>query len=72
MKAPQMIDVIYFDVLMGDIRLVQQVYKRIGKMTYHFETGDASFKANLTVDNDGLVTHYPTLFKMIAKQILPN
>lgn len=43
----------------------EQSYTRLGDRLYRFETGDGSFTADITVDEDGLVTDYPGLFERV-------
>jgi len=71
-KDQQTIDVIYFDLPAGEVRLVQQKYKQIDGSHYNFATADGRFEATITVDFEGFVTDYPTLFKMMAKQEIPD
>lgn len=56
------IRVIYFDLLQQQIRPVEQFYKRIGDDKYHYENIPNDFEADITVDENGLVVDYPTLF----------
>lgn len=37
------------------------VYRRTGELTYRYESGGGSFRADLAVDGRGLVVHYPGL-----------
>jgi hypothetical protein len=46
----------------------QQVYTRLTTDRYRFELADGSFSAELTVDADGLVVHYPGLFERVETQ----
>jgi len=69
-KEPQTIDVIYFDLPAGEVKAVRQIYKQLDLSHYVFATADGSFQATITVDTDGFVTDYPTLFKMMAKTSL--
>ncbi|MHA3786752.1 putative glycolipid-binding domain-containing protein [Flavobacterium hauense] len=59
------IDVVYVDIIANEIRKEHQKYTKAGHHNYHFENADASFIADIQVDNDGFVTHYPELFNMI-------
>jgi hypothetical protein len=43
----------------------EQVYTRLSERVYRFETGDGSFAADITVDEDGLVVDYPGLFERV-------
>lgn len=58
----QEIRVIYFDVLEGAVKQLSQKYKCLTPTKYHYENVPNDFEANITVDEDGLVVHYPTLF----------
>ena len=44
---------------------VDQIYTRLGEWLYRFETADGSFTADISVDEDGLVTDYPGLFERV-------
>lgn len=63
----QKIDVIYIDVLNHHIRHVQQQYTRTAVNKYLYENIETDFKAEISVDEDGLVTSYPELFEKIAE-----
>ena len=63
----QIIDVIYFDIFERTIKPVKQVYKRLTSAHYIFENYDKTFKANILVDEQGLVVDYEELFKMTVK-----
>lgn len=56
------IRVIYFDLLQQQVRPVDQVYKRISEEKYHYENVPNDFEADITVDENGLVVDYPSLF----------
>jgi hypothetical protein len=43
----------------------EQVYTRRDDNHYHYQAADGSFEAELRVDADGLVDHYPTLFTRV-------
>lgn len=43
----------------------EQIYTLLENGRYLYESSDGSFKAELSVDADGLVTHYPTLFERV-------
>lgn len=62
------IEVIYFNILEKEISSMKQVYTRLSTDQYVYENYDKSFRANLTIDEQGLVVHYPTLFEMTAKR----
>ncbi|PWN70493.1 hypothetical protein C1631_011025 [Chryseobacterium phosphatilyticum] len=61
------IDVIYIDILNQHIKPVQQQYTRKNINEYLYENLQNDFKANVLVDQKGLVTYYPELFKKIAE-----
>lgn len=42
-----------------------QIYTLLEDGRYLYESADGSFKAELSVDEDGLVTSYPTLFERV-------
>ena len=41
---------------------MDQVYKRISEEKYHYENIPNDFEADITVDENGLVVDYPSLF----------
>ena len=63
----QTIEVIYFDILEREIKPVKQVYTRLATDRYLYENYDKSFKADIVIDEQGLVVDYPKLFEMTAK-----
>ena len=67
-KERQVIEVIYFDIFEKEIRTVKQIYTRLTGVQYVYENFDGSFKANLVVDEQGLVVEYPELFEMVSKR----
>jgi uncharacterized protein len=56
------IRVIYFDLLEQQVKPVVQVYKRISEEKYHYENVPNDFETDITVDENGLVVDYPSLF----------
>ncbi|HTE32309.1 MAG TPA: putative glycolipid-binding domain-containing protein [Chryseolinea sp.] len=64
----QTIEVIYFDILEKEIKPVKQIYTRLSIDRYTYENYDKSFKADIKIDDQGLVVDYPELFKMTAKR----
>jgi uncharacterized protein len=56
------IRVIYFDLLQQQVKPVVQVYKRISEEKYHYENVPKDFETDITVDENGLVVDYPSLF----------
>ena len=67
-KERQVIEVMYFDIFEKEIKPVKQVYTRLTRVQYVYENYDGSFKANLVVDEQGLVVEYPELFEMVSKR----
>ena len=61
----QQVEVLYMDVLANHLRKDTQHYTRTGLHNYTFENDGGNFIANITVDDDGLVTNYPELFEML-------
>ncbi len=43
----------------------EQIYTRLDATRYRFEEADGSFSAEITVDDEGFVTHYPGLFERV-------
>lgn len=64
---PQKIEVIYIDILNNHIKPAKQQYTQTSPTGYLYENIETDFKANILVDEDGLVIHYPGLFKKIAE-----
>jgi hypothetical protein len=64
----QIIEVIYFDIFDRKIKPVKQVYTRLTSTLYIYENYDKTFKANILIDEQGLVIDYPELFEMTIKQ----
>lgn len=42
---------------------LEQVYRRLGPTTYHYESAGGKFVAELEVDDSGFVTRYPELWE---------
>ncbi len=59
------IDVVYIDIPSFRISKASQHYLRIHKNTHHFTNADGDFTADIEVDDDGLVVHYPNLFERV-------
>lgn len=57
-------DLLYVDVLNNDIRKDRQKYTRMPGKVFRFENDEGRFSADIEVDEDGFVTHYPQLFEM--------
>ena len=66
-NSSQKIDVIYIDVLNHHTRPVQQQYTRTAVNQYLYENIENDFKAEISIDETGLVTTYPKLFEKIAE-----
>ncbi|RYD54855.1 MAG: hypothetical protein EOP56_17965 [Sphingobacteriales bacterium] len=56
------VQVVYFDLMEGSIRPVQQRYMRMSEHVYHYENIPNDFEADIKVDDHGLVVDYPSLF----------
>ncbi len=63
----QKINVLYIDVLNHHIRPVQQQYTRTAVNKYLYENIENDFKAEISIDETGLVITYPKLFEKIAE-----
>jgi hypothetical protein len=63
----QLIEVLYFDILNKEIKPVKQSYTRLAADHYIYENQDTSFRAELKIDELGLVVAYPKLFEMTTK-----
>ncbi|MCD6063500.1 MAG: hypothetical protein K0R82_1411 [Flavipsychrobacter sp.] len=60
------IKVVYFDILNGSVRALQQKYTRVSDRRFRYENVPNDFEATITVDNAGLVIEYPGLFERVA------
>ncbi len=58
-------DLVYFDILEITIRKDRQKYTRMPGNAYRFENEGGNFTADISVDDEGFVTHYPNLFEML-------
>lgn len=58
-------DLVYVDVMANEIRKDHQKYTKSGHHKYQFQNDGGNFTADLDVDDDGFVIHYPGLFNMI-------
>jgi uncharacterized protein len=54
--------VIYFDLLEQEVRPVNQQYTRLDDLQYHYENIPNDFETDITVDENGFVVDYPSLF----------
>lgn len=66
-SGSQKINVIYIDVLKHNIKPVQQHYTRTSVNKYLYENLENDFKAEISIDETGLVTVYPKLFEKVAE-----
>ncbi|SMO74111.1 hypothetical protein SAMN06265171_1064 [Chryseobacterium rhizoplanae] len=66
-NSSQKIDVIYIDILNQHIRPVQQQYTKTASHQYLYENIENDFKAEVSVDESGLVISYPELFEKIVE-----
>jgi hypothetical protein len=69
LNQQQTIEVLYFDMLKKEIRPVKQLYTRTANDQYLYENYDSSFKAEIKIDEQGLVVDYPKLFEMTKKYV---
>jgi hypothetical protein len=56
------IQVIYFDLLEGQIKPVRQKYTCLSKTKYHYGNVPNDFEATIEVDEEMFVVDYPSLF----------
>jgi len=59
------INVIYINILEDKIKPVKQQYTKIDRSEYLYENIPKDFEARISIDDSGLVTNYPGLFKKI-------
>lgn len=62
----QQIQVIYLNILEGEIKPAKQKYICVSDSEYHYENIPNDFEANISVDEFGLVVDYPSLFVRTA------
>lgn len=62
----QIIKVIYFDIMAGEIKPVNQKYTRLSSKNYKYENVPNDFEAVITVDDHGFVVDYPQLFERVS------
>jgi hypothetical protein len=58
----RMVDVVYVHIPGLQVEKTAQAYTRLGSHAWRFESMADGFQAELEVDDDGLVVHYPGLF----------
>jgi uncharacterized protein len=58
----QQVRVIYFDLLQLEVKAMDQQYTRLDESRYHYENIPNDFEADITVDENGFVVDYPSLF----------
>lgn len=63
----QQVQVIYLDILEGQIKPARQQYTRLSEYAYHYGNVPNNFEADITVDEFGMVTDYPALFVRTAR-----
>lgn len=61
----QVVNVVYIDIPEFRISREQQLYTRLDKNSYRFTNDSGDFTADIQMDNDGLVVHYPGLFDRV-------
>lgn len=59
------IKVLYINPIEERVALVMQRYTRLTENTYHYENLWNDFKATIIVEENGLVTDYPEMYKAI-------
>ncbi|WP_075793693.1 putative glycolipid-binding domain-containing protein [Massilia putida] len=66
LQQRQEIRVAYVDLPKLDVQPVAQAYTRLAQDRVRFESLSRPFTAELEIDGDGLVLHYPGLFTRVA------
>ncbi|MGN6508400.1 MAG: putative glycolipid-binding domain-containing protein [Chitinophaga sp.] len=61
------LQVLYINVFDNTVKPVTQWYTRLSENKYLYEGVLKDFKAEITVDEDGLVTEYPGLFSRVSR-----
>ncbi|MCC4771454.1 hypothetical protein FXV91_15180 [Methanosarcina sp. DH2] len=65
-EKTQKVDVIYFDENKFSLSRLQQIYSKVNEQTYRYEDIILpDFVSDITVDDEGLVTDFPKMFKRI-------
>ncbi|PST83955.1 hypothetical protein C7T94_04215 [Pedobacter yulinensis] len=70
--AAATIRVLYFDLLNGELRPVNQRYTCLSADSYRYENVPKDFEAVVQIDPEGLVTDYPGLFSRTASGTYPD
>lgn len=65
-QQSQEIQVVYCDLLAGELKPVRQKYTRLSATEYHYQNVPNDFEATIVVDELGLVVDYPGLFVRTA------
>lgn len=60
---PHQLEVLYINVLENRMYPVRQQYTKKSETTYNFQNIPNDFEADIIVDNQGFVVHYPQLFE---------
>jgi len=63
LNKPQQIEVLYVNVLENSIYPVRQQYTKKSGTRYNFQNVPNDFEADIIVDSEGFVVHYPELFE---------
>lgn len=63
--TPQRFDMVYVPLDTLEPFRNGQIYTRLGDTHFRYEAGDGSFTQVLTIDTDGFVLDYPTLFRRL-------
>lgn len=59
------IEVIYINLLKEGICSLKQKYRRQKKNVYTYENVQRDYKADIVVDENGLVVNYPDIFEIV-------
>lgn len=68
--VPQVIDVAYINVPAFKVEHVRQRYTLLRKGVFLYENMHNDFKAELNVDEHGLVIHYPDLYARVFAEVV--
>ncbi len=63
------ITVAYFNVPERTLTAQKQRYTRLHDDSWHYENVPNDFEANITLDEDGFVVHYPGLFERVLPPV---
>ena len=61
--VPQRFRMVWIPLDTLDPLIDEQIYTKLGPGRFRYQSGDGTFTADLSVDDDGLIIDYPALFR---------